>query len=120
MLRRSRKDAFDIVTVEETPESAAEVFYAVSSFRIRNGMIWGDTNLKYVAKPNRDSEQIAREIAKDYLLGRVSDIPVIFNGRAYVVNYDGTCLLTVVEKDAVTVHFTYRYSRCRQSSPERK
>ena len=56
---------------------------------------------------------LAREIALDYLLGWIGQIPVIFNGWVYVVDYDSKCIITVTAKDDTTVHFTYRYSSCR-------
>lgn len=108
-----QKDSFDIVTVEEDPESATDDFYAVSSHLIRDGKIWSDTRIRYVAKPNVENELVSREIAKDYLLGRIGQTPVIFNGWVYVVNYEGKCILTVGAKDENTVHFTYRYSICK-------
>lgn len=108
-----QKNNLDLIRVEEAPESDTERFHSVVSYQIRDGRIWGHTRLKYVSKPNPENEQVAREIARDYLLGRGDQIPVLFNGRAYVVQYDGKCLLTVIEKDDTMVHFTYRYSRCR-------
>ena len=108
-----RKNSFDLVRVEEAPESTTEDLYSVSSYQIRDGKIWGDTRLKYVVKPNPENEQVAREIALDYLLGRIGQIPVIFNGWVYVVDYDGKCIITVTAKDETTEHFTYRYSSCR-------
>jgi hypothetical protein len=84
-----------------------------SGDQLRGGKIWGNTRLKYVAKPNPESEQVAREIALDYLLGRIGQIPVIFNGWVYIVDYDGKYIVTVTAKDETTVHFTYRFSSCR-------
>jgi hypothetical protein len=107
-----RKGTFDIVTVDEAPESASDL-HAVISYQFRNGRICGDTNIKYVSMPNPEHERVARETAKNYLLGRGGQTPVIFNGSAYVVQYDGKCLISVAEKDDATVHFTYRYNSCR-------
>lgn len=108
-----KRDSFDLVSVDEAPESEIEGFHAVSSYLIRDGKIWSETNLKYVSKPNPENELVAREVAKDYLLGRGGQMPVIFNGWMYLVDYDGKCLITVTAKDETTVNFTYRYSSCR-------
>lgn len=108
-----QKNNVDLIRVEEAPDSAAEGFHAVVGYQVRDGRIWGYTRPKYVSKPNPENEQVAREIARDYLLGRGGQTPVIFNGRVYVVRYDGKCILSVIEKDETTVHFTYRYNTCR-------
>lgn len=107
-----QRNSQDLVTVEEAPESALEGFHAMSSYLIRDGMIWSDTRIKYVAKPNPVNEQVAREIARDYLLGRISQVPIIFNGQVYVANSDDKCIITVTAKDETSVNFTYRYNSC--------
>lgn len=107
-----KRDVFDIVTVDEAPEEAGGV-HAVNSYQFRDRMIVYDTRIKYVAKPNPESEQIAREIALDYLLGRNTRMPVLFNGKVYIVEYSGACTIAVLEKEGQTTVFTYRYSRCK-------
>jgi len=52
-----QKDSFDLVTVEESPESPAELGYAVTSHKIRDGKIWGDTHLVYVFRPNPEKRR---------------------------------------------------------------
>lgn len=108
-----KKNSFDFVTVEDAPETVTEGFHGVSSYLIRDDMIWFDTRLTYVAKTNPEHEQVAREMATDYRLGRGGAMPAFFKGSVYLVDYDGKCILTVLEMDENnTVQFTYRYNCC--------
>lgn len=108
-----KKDSFDFITVEVEPETKTEGFHSVTSYLFRDGRIWFDTRLKYVAKPDPKHEQIAREMAIDYLLGRGGNMPALFKGSSFLVDYDGKCILTVTEMDQnFTVQFIYRYTCC--------
>lgn len=107
-----KRDVFDIVSVDEAPEEAGGV-HAVSSYQFRDRMIVYETRIKYVTKPNPENEQVAREIALDYLLGRNRRMPVIFNERVYTVEYNGKCAISVVEMIDSVVQFTYRYNSCK-------
>lgn len=107
-----KRDVYDIVTVDEAPDETGGV-HAVSSYQFRDRMIVYETRTKYVTKPNPELEQIAREIALDYLLGRNTRMPVILNGRIYTVERSGKCILSVIEKEESTISFTYRYSSCK-------
>ena len=108
-----KRNSFDIVTVEEAPESIEDGLYGVKSFEVCEGKICGDTHRKYVSKPNPENEQMARSIAMQYLAGARDSKPQLHNGKMYVVEYDGKCLLTVIEKDRETVFFRYQYDSCR-------
>ncbi|OGU13175.1 MAG: hypothetical protein A2076_07845 [Geobacteraceae bacterium GWC2_53_11] len=107
-----KRDVFDIVSVDEAPEEAGGV-HAVSSYQFRDRMIVYETRIKYVTKPNPEYEQIAREIALDYLLGRNRRMPIIFNERVYDVEYNGKCAISVIEMADSVVQFTYRYNSCK-------
>lgn len=106
-----KKDDLDIVSVDEAPEEGGGV-HAVSSYQFRDRVIVSETRIKYVTKPNPVYEQVAREIAMDYLLGRNRRMPIIFNERAYTVEYNGKCAISVVEMIDSVVQFTYRYNSC--------
>ena len=106
-------DVYDIVTVDEAPEIEAEGVHTVNSYQFRDRLIVYETRIKYVAKPNPEAEQMAREIALDYLLGRNTRMPVIFNGRVFIVEYNGKCIISVMEKEQDTTVFTYRYNCCK-------
>lgn len=107
-----KRDVYDIVTVDEAPDDTGGV-HAVSSYQFRDRMIVYETRTKYVARPNQEHEQIAREIALDFLLGRNTRMPVLFNGRVYSVERSGKCILSVQEMEETTIVFTYRYSSCK-------
>jgi hypothetical protein len=108
-----QQDSFDLVTVEEASENPGDPFLSVRSYRIGSGKIRDETQLKYSAKPNPEDEMVAREVAKDYLLGRGNGQPFIFNGKVHDVQYDGKCILSIVARDELTVYFTFRFSRCK-------
>lgn len=108
------KDSFELVTVDEAPDDESGGIHAVISYQFRDGKIWSATRLKYTAQPPLENEQIAREIALDYLLGRIGPIPVMFHDHVFVPVSDGKCIISITEKDDSAVHFTYRYSRCKQ------
>jgi hypothetical protein len=108
-----KNNGFDMVTVDEAPEDETESIHTVISYKLRDGMIVFETRPRYVAKLNYESEQIAREIALDYLLGRNTRIPVFINDRVYKVEYNGKCSISVIEMIGTNVQFTYRYTSCK-------
>lgn len=107
-----KNNGFDVVTVDEAPEDEKETIHTVTSYKLQDDVIVYETRPKYVAKLNYESEQVAREIALDYLLGRNTRMPVFINDRVYKVEYISKCNITVIEMIGSTVQFTYRYSSC--------
>lgn len=105
------KGSSHLVMVEEASETPEEGLYNVKSFEVCGGKICGDTSNKFVTKPNPENEQIAREVAMAHLKGNSKVGPVFSNGKAFVVEYDGKCSLTVVEKNS-TDSSSYRYNTC--------
>lgn len=107
-----KNEGFDVVTVDEASENETETIHTVTSYKFRDSMIVYETHPKYVAKLNYESEQIAREIALDYLLGRNTRVPVFINGRVYKVENNGKCGISVIEMAGSTEQFIFRYSSC--------
>lgn len=108
-----QKHTYELVTVEEAPESSDGV-HAINSYQLRHGLIYHETKIKFLVKPNQLSEQIARELALDYLHNRtVAGKPVVMNGHLYNIERGEKCQITVTERSGETVLFTYRYRSCR-------
>lgn len=103
------KNNCDIVTVEESED---EGMCTVKSYEVCRGKISAETREKFVTKPNPEREQIARNVAAEHLRGNKQTVPVMFNGRMFIADYDGKCLITIHEKDRDTVHYSYRYNSC--------
>lgn len=107
-------ELFDHVVVEEASEDKSDGVCAVKNFGVCNDKICRESRRQYITKLNPEKEQIARSIAEGFLKDKSSNIkPTLFDGRAYVVDYDGKCSLTVYEKDRSTTYSSYRYSICR-------
>jgi hypothetical protein len=102
---------FDLVTIDEAPENSADL-HSVTSYRVCNNKICGNTRSKFISLPKSENEQVARKIAIDHLHGKTALLPVIFNGYVYIVQYEGKCNISVIEKDETTVQFIYRYNCC--------
>lgn len=105
--------SFTLVRHEQ--QSMGEESHLISvKYRIRNGLVYGETVPAYVARHDQQKEQIAQEVARKSINGREGAIPTVYNGRMFVVKKGSlnSCTIDVVEKDLNREYATYRVKAC--------
>jgi hypothetical protein len=109
----SQNDSFTLVRHEQL--SIGEESYVITvKYRIRDGLVYGETVPAYVALLDPQKEKFAQEVANNAASGNASSIPVIYNGRMFIVKNKGmnSCTVDVVEKDLDREYATYRVKTC--------
>lgn len=83
-------------------------------YRIRNGLVYGETIPAVVTTPDPQKEEFAREVAFDAMHGTTPNIPLIYGGRMFIAqnNTINRCTVEVVEKDLDREYVTYRIKTC--------
>jgi len=83
-------------------------------YRIRDGLVYGESVPSYVTLLDPQKEQIAQQVAREAMNGSRSAVPSIYNGRMFVVknNSYNSCTVDVVEKDLEREYATYRVKAC--------
>jgi hypothetical protein len=102
-----------VVVVEEASEDGSAGPALVSSYQIRERKIIRSARPIYRVRPHPQKEEIAREIARDFVLGRLSPHPLIYNGLVYSAVVVDKCVVAVIAKGEGGVDFTYRYFICK-------
>lgn len=102
-----------VVVVEEASEDGPAGPALVNSYQIRDGKIVRSAHPVYRVRPHPQNEEIAREVARDFVLGRLSPHPLIYNGLVYSAIVVDKCVVAVIAKGDGGVDFTYRYFICK-------
>lgn len=109
----SKNESFTLVRHEL--QSIGEESYVITvKYRIRDGLVYGETVPAYVALLDPQKEKIAQEVAINAASGNAPAIPEIYNGRMFIVKNKGmnSCTVDVVEKDLEREYATYRVKTC--------
>ena len=109
----SQNDSFTLVRHEQ--HSIGEESYVITvKYRIRDGLVYGETIPAYVALLDPLKEKFAHEVAVNAASGNAPSIPMIYDGRMFVVKNKGmnSCTVDVVEKDLDREYATYRVKTC--------
>lgn len=109
------EDYFSIIRHEQ--RSAGGETYVISvRYRIRDGLVYGETVPHIVAVLDPKKEEFARGVAFSVINGTPFIIPVIYEGRVFVPGkgpmYGDQCIIDVVEKDLEREYATYRIRTC--------
>lgn len=109
----SKKDFFAIITYERL-YMAEETLITTVKYRIRNGLVYGETIPISTTKQDTRKEAIAREVALNSLNGSSDYIPKLYDGRVFIAKSTpyNTCTVDVVEKDMDREYVTYRIKTC--------
>ena len=108
-----QNDSFTLIRHEQ--QSTGEESYMISvKYKIRDGLVYGETVPSYVAMLDPEKEQIAQQVARESMNRERSAIPSIYNGRMFVAkqNFYNSCTVDVVEKDHEREYATYRVKAC--------
>lgn len=109
----SQNDSFTLIRHELLP-IGEESYVITVKYRIRDGLVYGATIPAYVARLDPQKEKFAQEVANKAASGNAPAIPVIYNGRMFIVKNMGinSCTVDVVEKDLDREYATYRVKTC--------
>ena len=110
-----QEESYSIIRHEQ--RTTGEEVHAISvKYRIRDGLVYGETIPHVVAIPDPKKEDFARSVALGVANGTPSAIPDIYEGRVFVPRTDSTygkqCVIDVVEKDLEREFATYRIKTC--------
>lgn len=106
-------ESFTIIRHEKLV-SDAEAYVVTVKYRIRDGLVYGETIPLVIARHDPKKEAIAQEVAFEATHGSTPDIPALYNGRMFVAknNAYNSCTVDVVEKDLDREYATYRIKTC--------
>jgi hypothetical protein len=109
----SQNDSFTLIRHEQ-PAIGEESYVITVKYRIRDGLVYGETVPAYVALLDPQKEKFAQEVANNAASGNAPSIPEIYNGRMFIVKNKGinSCTVDVVEKDLDREYATYRVKTC--------
>ena len=106
-------NSFTIVRFEKMTKND-DAYVTTVKYRIRSGLIFGETIPSIVAMIDPQKEEFARQVAFEAVNGTTPAIPVIYDGRMFIAknNTYNSCTVEVVEKDLDREYFTYRVKTC--------
>lgn len=108
-----RNDSFTLVRHEQ-PSAGGEAYVITVKYRIRDGLVYGETIPLVVATLDPQKEQFARKVAFETVNGTNFEIPINYDGRMFIArnNTVNRCTVEVVEKDLDREYATYRIKTC--------
>lgn len=108
-----QEDSFTIIRHEKRTRGDGDYLISVK-YRIRDGLVYGETIPHVVAILDPKKEEFARTVAFSAANG--TTVPVIYEGRVFAVEkdpvYGNRCNIKVVEKDLEREYATYRIKTC--------
>lgn len=108
-----RDASFTLVRHEQL--SLSEESYLITvKYRIRDGLVYGETIPFVVAMHDPKKEGFAKEVAFAAANGTTPAIPQMYDGRMFIAkkNLYNCCTVDVVEKDQDKEYTTYRIKTC--------
>jgi hypothetical protein len=108
-----QNESFSVIRHEQQSSSEEEYVITVK-YRIRDGLVYGETIPFVAAKLDPKKEAIAQVVAFDAARGTTPAIPPIYEGRMFIAkdNFHNSCTVDVVEKDLDREYATYRIKTC--------
>lgn len=108
-----QNDSFTLIRHEQK-NAGDESSVVTVKYRIRNGLVYGETIPSYAVLLDHAKEQIAQTVAIEAMSGRSPAVPPMYNGRMFIVKRSSmnSCTVDVVEKDLDREYATYRVKAC--------
>lgn len=111
----STDESFTRVRHEETT-SGDESFLVTVTYKIRDGLVYGETIPSAKAILDPEKEAIAQEVAFNAVKGASAEIPVVYQGRFFIAKkdpiYGFRCNVDVIEKDLEKEYTVYHIKTC--------
>jgi len=109
----SQDKSFTLIRHEQM-NTVQEASVITVKYRIRDGLVYGETIPAYAVKLDPEKERFAQEVAIEVVNGRSPAIPMSYNGRMFIVknNIVNSCTVDVVERDLDRDYATYRVKGC--------
>lgn len=108
-----RDESFTLIR-HESRTTGEEAYVVTIKYRIKGGLVYGETIPSIVALLDPKKEEYAREVAFKAVNGTTPSIPSIYEGRMFIAgkNVYNSCTVDVVEKDLDREYATYRIKTC--------
>lgn len=110
-----KDESFTLIRHEQLTKGD-DTYVITVKYRIRDGLVYGETIPAVVAMLDPKKESIAQVVAFEAVNGSTPDMPLIYDGRMFVAKadpiYGYRCNVEVVEKDLDREYATYRIKTC--------